>query len=104
MDKGTDTTTVAMMITLYRVSDEDRIRYITIHNRQTTLFARYSFTLCEGEVNGWSRERLYSFESREDMDRKLRQLIRGRVKKGYRVLYSFFRNHEYQDLRPALFA
>lgn len=99
-----DTTTVVMMITLYRVGENERIRYVTFHNRQTTLFSQFAFTVCEGEVHGPGKERLYTFETREEMDKKLRALLRSRVKSGYRVLYSFFRKHEYNDIRPALFA
>ena len=39
---------------------------------------------------------------RRAMDRKLQVLIQSRIGNGYRVLYSFFRNREYENLRPVL--
>lgn len=93
-----------MMITLYRVGEDERIRYVTIHNRQTTLFSRYAFTVCEGVVHGSGSERLHTFDTQAELDAALRRTIKRRTRQGYRVLYSYFRKHEYNDIRPALFA
>jgi len=93
-----------MLITLYRITDDEQIRYVTVHNRQPTLFSEHAFTVCSGTIQGPSSERLYTFDTRDEMDAALQRTIRTRVNRGYRVLYSYFRKHEYEDLRPALFA
>ena len=91
-----------MLITLYRTNDAGRIDYYTITDRQGHLFASYSLTVSWGRALSAGREKSYVFETRPQMDAKLRQLIRNRVSRGYRVLYTFFRNHDYDHLRPAL--
>lgn len=93
-----------MLITLYRINNDEQIRYVTIHNRQPTLFSQYAFSVCSGTIHGSSTDRLYTFETQEELDEALRKTIRSRVTRGYRVLYSYFRKHEYENLRPALFA
>ena len=90
------------MITLYRTDQHDRIHYYSINDRQGHLFSPYSFTVNWGPALTAGRERFYVFESRRAMDRKLQELIQARIADGYRVLYSFFRSHEYEHLRPAL--
>ena len=91
-----------MMITLYKTDRQDRIHYYSINDRQGHLFSPYSFTVNWGAALTAGREKVHVFETRRAMDRKLQELIQARIADGYRVLYSFFRNHEYEHLRPAL--
>lgn len=90
------------MITLYKTDHRDRISYYSINDRQGHLFSPYTFTVTWGPVPASGREKVHVFESRRAMDRKLQELIQDRVTDGYRVLYSYFRNREYEHLRPAL--
>lgn len=101
---ASDSVARAMLITLYKIADDEQIRYVTIHNRQPTLFSQHAFTVCTGTIHGPSRERMHTFETREELDSALRKTIHTRISAGYRVLYSYFRTREYEDLRPALFA
>ncbi len=101
MRRGDDTQG-EMMITLYKTDQHDRIHYYSINDRQGHLFSPYSFTVNWGPAMTAGREKVHVFESRRAMDRKLQELIQSRVDAGYRVLYSYFRNHEYEHLRPAL--
>lgn len=91
-----------MMITLYKTDDKGEIRYYSIHDRQGHLFSPYTFSVHWGPGLSVGREKSYVFETRREMDTKLQELIQGRVDDGYRVLYSFFRNRDYEHLRPAL--
>ena len=91
-----------MMITLYRVDDPDTIRYYSISDRQGHLFYANTFTASWGVALAAGRERLYIFESRVEMDEKLRELINRRIRNGYRVLYTYFRANEYGSIRKVL--
>ena len=90
------------MITLYRTDRSDRIYYYSINDRQGHLFSQYTFTVNWGPALTAGHEKIHVFESRRAMDRKLQELIQSRIGNGYRVLYSFFRNREYENLRPVL--
>ncbi len=91
-----------MMITLYKTDQQGRIHYYSINDRQTHLFSPFVVTVNWGHALSAGREKVYVLSSRQEMDQKLQELIQRRVRRGYRVLYSFFRNQEYRFLRPAL--
>ena len=86
------------MITFYKPSDAGVVRYYSVHDRQGSLFLTHGFTAVWGSFPKAGRERVYTFEDRESMDRKLREIFRRRVRDGYRVLYSFSRNQRYVTL------
>ncbi len=90
------------MITLYKTDRQGRIHYYSLDDRQGHLFAGFTFTVNWGTTLTAGREKVYVFETRREMDKKLQRLIQDRVSSGYRVLYSFFRNQEYRYLKPAL--
>ena len=91
-----------MMITLYKTDRQGRIHYYSVDDRQGHLFATYTFTVNWGTTLTAGREKVHIFDTRAEMDSKLQTLIRDRVRRGYRVLYSYFRNQEYRYLKPAL--
>jgi predicted DNA-binding WGR domain protein len=91
-----------MMITLYRIDEHERIRYYSISDRQGDLFSSYTFTVSWGLAVSAGQERVYAFDSQEEMDGKLREFIARRLKSGYRVLYTFFRTGEYRSLQGVL--
>lgn len=91
-----------MLITFYRSSGEDEPHFYSIHDRQPSLFGEYAFTVIWGRALRKGREKVYTFSSRDELDEKLRELISTRIDEGYRVLYSYFRNNEYQQLRSAI--
>jgi predicted DNA-binding WGR domain protein len=90
------------MITLYRVDEPETIRYYSISDRQGHLFYDHTFTASWGVALAAGRERVYVFDSRRDMDNKLQELIRRRIRDGYRVLYTYFRADEYGSVRKVL--
>ena len=90
------------MITLYKTDRQGRIRYYSLNDRQTHLFASHTITVNWGSALSSGRERVYILDSRSEMDQKLQELVQRKVNRGYRVLYSFFRNREYRFLQPAL--
>lgn len=83
-----------MMVTLYKLDDKGIPRYYSIHDRQGLLFSRYSFTATWGTDVAGGGERLFQFQHRREMDRKIRALIRLRLNRGYRVIYTYFRKSD----------
>ena len=90
------------MVTLYKTGPAGRINYYSVNDRQGHLFSEYSFSVTWGPGLTAGREKMHVFDNRRDMDAKLQGLLQARIKSGYRVLYTYFRNHEYEQLRPAL--
>jgi predicted DNA-binding WGR domain protein len=91
-----------MMVTLYKPDKTGRMRYYSISNRQGNLFSPFTFTVTWGVALSAGRERQYVFESQQDLDQKLRELVNSRLKAGYKVLYTFFRKEERERLRPLI--
>jgi len=81
-----------MLFTLYKPGADGKIRYYSIHDRQPMLYSRYALTVSWFAGNESAREKVYSFETRADMDAKLRTLFRTKLRDGYRMLYQFKRN------------
>lgn len=40
---------------------------------------------------GQEREKIYGFDTRADMDKKIQQVFRRKIRSGYTLLYSFLR-------------
>ena len=91
-----------MMITLYRTDSTGVSHYYTLHDRQGHLFSEYSFSVSWGRNMAASRDKVYEFENQTDMDKKIRMLLTGKLKAGYKVLYSYLRPEEMKDIRPVL--
>ncbi len=88
---------MSMIITFYKYTDRTS-RYYTIHDRQGDLFSTYSFTAVWGTELSRGREKVYVFDTREDMEKKIRSIFRDRMLKGFKVLYSFARKQEEKNL------
>jgi len=93
-----------MIVTLYRTDPDGTIRYYSLHDRQPLLTHRYALTAAWRAGEGRERERVYGFDTRADMDRKVRELFGRRTRDGYVLLYSFMRPPAVADegeLKPA---
>jgi predicted DNA-binding WGR domain protein len=86
-----------MTITFYKQTKSNS-RYYTMHDRQGNLFSRYTFTSVWGTVLESGREKVYTFDSRGEMEKKVRFLMKKRILSGYKVLYSFSRNSGYTEI------
>jgi predicted DNA-binding WGR domain protein len=91
-----------MMITLYRTDSSGAPHYYTLHDRQGHLFSDYSFTASWGRNLSAAREKLYQFTSGAEMDAKIRSILRDKIARGYRVLYTYLRPGEMKDVCPVL--
>jgi len=86
-----------MTITFYKQSSAIT-RYYTMHDRQGHFFSPYTFTAVWGTVLQSGREKVFAFDSRCEMEKKLRFLMNKRIASGYKVLYSFSRNDIYTEI------
>jgi len=86
-----------MTITFYKKTGSNS-RYYTMHDRQGNLFSTYTFTAVWGTVLESGREKVYTFESSGDMEKKLRWLMKKRIASGYKILYSFSRKGIYTEI------
>jgi predicted DNA-binding WGR domain protein len=86
-----------MMVTFY-FQTESSIRYYSIHDRQGNFFKPHTFTVTWGKNLSSGRLKVYTFETRREMDDKLRKIFKARMRQGYKLLYSFSRKKSYRDL------
>ena len=91
-----------MMINLYRIDPQGATHYYSLHDRQGHLFSPHCFTVSWGRNLSLSREKTYQYDSQKDMDDGIRKLVLKKFRAGYRVLYSYLRPDEMEDLRPEL--
>ncbi len=87
----------SMIVTFYKFNGSVN-RYYTIHDRQGDLFSTYSFTAVWGIEMYRGREKVYAFTAREPMERKIRAIFKERMRRGYKVLYSFARKQDEKKL------
>ncbi|MEA1910164.1 MAG: hypothetical protein U9N32_00625 [Spirochaetota bacterium] len=86
-----------MTITFYKQSKSGS-RYYTMHDRQGNFFSQYTFTSVWGTVLESGREKVFTFDSRGEMEQKMRFLMRKRILSGYKVLYSYSRDSVYTEI------
>lgn len=77
-----------MMVTLYKVEDDGRIRYYTLHDHQYRLGDGWGFTVV-WSAGSRSQQRFESFDGQAQMDARLRACIKRKFGQGYRMLYAF---------------
>ncbi|MDX9898576.1 MAG: hypothetical protein RBT62_06630 [Spirochaetia bacterium] len=82
----------SMIITLYKPGSNGSIRYYTIHDRQPLLTARYALTIAWRSGEGRECDKVYGFDTVSEMDKKIKQIFRKKLKDGYTLLYSYTRS------------
>ena len=87
-----------MLITLVKTGADDRRHYYSIHDRQAGLFSSYTLTIVWGPSPHRGRERVYSFDTRRALERKLRSILKRRFSSGYSLLYSYSRSNNYRTI------
>lgn len=81
-----------MIITMYKPGSNGSIRYYTIHDRQPLLTARYAVTIAWRAGEGRECDKVYGFDTKAEMDKKIKQVFSRKIKDGYKLLYSYTRN------------
>ncbi len=87
-----------MIITLYKPGADGSVRYYSIHDRQPLLTSRYALTVAWRSGEGRERDKIYGFDTLAQMDARIRQIFKRKIKDGYTLLYSYIRE------RPAIAA
>jgi len=90
------------MVTLYKRDNHGQTYYYTLHDRQGSLFATYMLTVMWGRKLERSREKIFTFASHQEMNRKIRGILDKKFREGYRVLYSYFRSEDADDLKAKI--
>ncbi|MFW6229013.1 MAG: hypothetical protein ACOC2V_06095 [Alkalispirochaeta sp.] len=90
------------MVTLYRRDGDGSSRYITITDRQGNLFGYPTLTVNAGRDFFLTSERHFTYETTAELQRALRRMIDRRLKRGFEVLYSYFREDQYRGLQRHL--
>lgn len=91
-------TVIAMTITFYKKSDDGKVQYYSLHDRQGDFFSPFVLTAIWGSELDSGRVKVYSFSTGKEQDKKLRDIFNQRVRNGYRVLYSFARNKHFKAM------
>jgi predicted DNA-binding WGR domain protein len=99
---GTTADNQGMMVTLYKKDRQGQPYYYTVHDRQGSLFAPFTLTIMWGKKLDRPREKVLTFTSEEEMNRKIRVILDKKLREGYRVLYSYFRPDEAIDLKERI--
>ena len=91
------------MLAFYKRIRAHELRYYYVHDYQGSLFAPFAITAIWGRDSRKGRKTEYGFDSRGEMDRKIREILKRRARDGYRLLYSYPSINRYhllfEDLR-----
>jgi len=90
------------MVTLYRRDGDGSSRYVTITDRQGNLFGYPTLTVSAGRDFFLTSERHFTYETAAEQQRALRRMIDRRLRKGFEVLYSYFREDQFKGLQRRL--
>lgn len=87
-----------MIITFFKEDAKGHFWYYSVHDRQGNLFADFAFTIIWGREPNAGREKVYLYDSRREMERALRLIIRKKISQGYKVLYRFARKDHFVSI------
>ncbi len=90
------------MVTLYRREDNGSVQYVTITDRQGNLFGYPTLTLTVGRDFFITRERHFTYADEAETQKALRGMIDRRLRNGFEVLYSFFRERRFASVEQLL--
>lgn len=91
-----------MMLVLYRTNRDGSKRFVTYTDRQGHLFGYPTLTVTEGNDLALSRERHFTFETEGQRQARLRKMVDSRLRRGYQVLYSYFRPNRYPQVEETV--
>jgi hypothetical protein len=87
-----------MMVSLYRREPDNSVLYVTITDRQQNLFGYPTLSVTTGRDFFITREKHFTYGDEAELQRALRGMIDRRLRSGYAVLYSYFREARYAEL------
>ncbi len=87
-----------MMLAFYKKTNKDKVLYYYIHDYQGSFFSKYCITAIWGEGVKPGRKKEFIFENSDDLDTKVRSILKIRVKEGYKLLYSYPHINNYKKI------
>lgn len=91
-----------MLLALYKMNKSKEMDYYYIHNYQDHLFSPHTFTAIWGKNQGRGREKSFTFDSEDEMHEKINDLFYKKVKQGFKLLYSYPPQNEYQEIYTSI--
>ncbi len=91
-----------MMVSLYRKESDGSVLYVTITDRQQNLFGYPTLSVTSGRDFFLTQEKHFTYRSEAELQKALRGMLDRRLKRGYSVLYSYFREERYAGLERKL--
>ncbi|MEX2443275.1 MAG: hypothetical protein WD492_06710 [Alkalispirochaeta sp.] len=92
-----------MMVSLYRKESDESVLYVTITDRQQNLFGYPTLSVTSGRDFFLTQEKHFTYHTEAELQKALRGMIDRRLKRGYSVLYSYFREERYAGLQRKLY-
>jgi len=77
------------MLAFYKRGSGNQLQYYYLHDYQGSLYAQHAFTTIWGRGARGGRKVEHSFESSGEMDKKIRDIVRRRIREGYRLFYAY---------------
>ncbi len=90
------------MVSLYRKESDSSVLYVTITDRQQNLFGYPTLSVTSGRDFFLTQEKHFTYRTEAELQKALRGMIDRRLKRGYSVLYSYFREERYAGLERRL--
>lgn len=87
-----------MMIAFYKKNNKEELQYYYIHDYQGTLFSKNCITVIWGKGIKPGRKKEYVFDNDNELDKKVREILKLRVKEGYKLLYSYPQINNYKKI------
>jgi predicted DNA-binding WGR domain protein len=87
-----------MVIALYKTDEAIGISYYYIHTYQGHLFSRFSFTAVWGKNLNKGKEMNFSFDTKNEMENRLQELLRSKLDAGFKLLYSYPHTNQYENI------
>jgi hypothetical protein len=86
------------MLAFYKASTKQKTQYYYIHDYQASLFSPHCLTIIWGKDLQQGRKKEFIFETRAEMDRKIREIVKKRVLENYKLLYSYPQKNDFKKL------
>ena len=87
-----------MMLAFYKKTDKNKLLYYYLHDYQGMLFSKYCITAVWGEGVKPGRKKEFIFENSDELDIKVRDILKIRVKESYKLLYSYPHVNNYKKI------
>jgi predicted DNA-binding WGR domain protein len=78
-----------MIVALYKLKHSGEMNYYYMHDYQGHLFSPYTLTVIWGKNFSMGKEKSFTFNTQNEMDRKVQELFKDKLSSGFRLLYTY---------------